>query len=66
MLFLFPEDGLNAQHIINLFALFDKLLMGISNSCGLNAAAICKTSPNLLVQSAAGSSDKEEDMHGVR
>ena len=52
-----PEDGLNAQHIITLFALFDKLLMGISNSCGLNAAAICKASPDLLVQSAAGSSD---------
>ena len=31
--------------------------MGISNSCGLNAAAICKASPDLLVQSAAGSSD---------
>ena len=31
--FFIPEDGLNAQHVINLFALFDKTLLGISSSC---------------------------------
>ena len=55
--FFIPEDGLNAQHVINLFALFDKTLLGISPSCCMNAAAICKASPDLLVQSAVGSSD---------
>ena len=55
--FFIPEDGLNAQHFINLFALFDKTLLGISPSCCMNAAAICKASPDLLVQSAVGSSD---------
>ena len=54
--FFIPEDGLNAQHVINLFALFDKTLLGISSSCCMNAAAICKASPDLLVQSAVGSS----------
>ena len=52
-----PEEGINAQHIINIFALFDKILIGTSDACGLNAAAICKASPDLLVQSAVGSSD---------
>ena len=55
--FVIPEDGLNAQHVINLFALFDKTLLSISSSCCMNAAAICKASPDLLVQSAVGSSD---------
>ena len=50
--FFIPEDGLNAQHVINLFALFDKTLLSISSSCCMNAAAICKASPDLLVQSA--------------
>ena len=31
--FFIPEDGLNAQQVINLFALFDKTLLGISPSC---------------------------------
>ena len=55
--FIIPEDGFHAQHCINLLTLFDKTLLSFSPSCCMNAAAIIKASPDLLVQSAVGSSD---------